>query len=84
MAAPSGRLIMTDYETIALVKEESAVRVLIAALRAHGFNPREPSDGGLPGLGSAALPRGIPIEVPEEEARDARPLAEALLRDMTG
>ena len=57
-------------------------RVLIAALRAHGFHPMERGDSGLPGLRTIFSPGGTPIEVPEDEARDARALAEALLRDM--
>ncbi|GGA35921.1 hypothetical protein [Pelagibacterium lentulum] len=73
---------MTDYETIARVKRETVARVLIAALRAHGFSPRDISEGGLPGVGTAFAGGGIPIDVPEREARDAKPLAEALLADM--
>ncbi|WP_374624903.1 hypothetical protein [Devosia sp.] len=57
-------------------------RVLIAALKAHGFHPREGGDSGLPGLPGVYGPKGIPIEVPEDEADDARLLAGALLRDM--
>ena len=44
---------MTDYETIIHVRSEARARVLIAALRAHGFSPREIADGGLPGVGAA-------------------------------
>ena len=57
-------------------------RVLITALKAHGFHPREGGDSGLPGLPGVYGPKGIPIEVPEDEADDARLLAGALLRDM--
>ena len=32
---------MTDYETILYVERESVARLLITALRAHGFTPRE-------------------------------------------
>lgn len=70
---------MTEFETIVKVKSEQRARVLIAALRAHGFTPKEVGDGGLPGIFSGV---GIPIEVPADQARDARPLAEALLADM--
>lgn len=75
---------MTDYETIIHVKSESRARVLIAALRAHGFSPREVANGGLPGVSAGLSGAGVPIDVPKDEAQDARPLAEALLRDMEG
>lgn len=73
---------MTDYETIAHVEKETTARVLVTALRAHGFHPREITDGGLPGI-RIGLAQGIAISVPAEEAAEARPLAEALLKDMT-
>lgn len=73
---------MTDYETIIHVRSEARARVLIAALRAHGFSPRDVADGGLPGVSAGLSGAGVPVAVPEDEARDARPLAEALLRDM--
>ncbi len=59
-------------------------RVLITALKAHGFHPREGGDSGLPGLPGVYGPKGIPIEVPEDEAEDGRLLAGALLGDMLG
>jgi hypothetical protein len=62
------------FETIAHVQDPSMARVLITALKAHGFHPLE--SGGVVG------PRGIPILVPEEEMRDAKVLAEDLLREM--
>lgn len=72
------------FVEIAEVKDLSLARVLIAALRAHGFHPLESRDGGLPGLpGLRGLRTGIPIEVPEEEEADARLLATALIRDMS-
>ena len=52
---------------------------MIAALKAHGFHPKEGGDSGLPGVYG---PRGIPIELPEEEAEDGRVLAEALIAEM--
>lgn len=73
---------MTDYETILYVERESVARLMVAALRAHGFSPREIADGGLPGIGSAMTGKGLAIAVPAGEAADARPLAEALLSDM--
>lgn len=68
--------------TIARVEDPSAARVLLAALRAHGFFPREGGEAGLPGMPGVFGPRGIPIEVPEAEAADAALLARALLEDM--
>lgn len=73
---------MTDYETIVYVEREAVARLMVTALRAHGFSPQDISDGGFPGIGSGLTDRGLAIAVPAEEAPDARPLAEALLRDM--
>ena len=73
---------MNGYETIATLDELSMARVLVLALRAHGFHPREAGDGGLPGLPRAFGDGGYPVELPEDEASDGRILAEALVRDM--
>jgi hypothetical protein len=70
------------FETIAQVQDPSMARVLIAALKAHGFHPLEGGDSGLPGLRGVFGPGGVPIEVPEEEVNDAKPLAEVLLAEM--
>lgn len=70
-------------ETIAHVSDPSLARVLIAALQAHGFHPEEGGQNGLPGLPGIVAPKGIPIRVPEEEARDGKILAEDLLKQMT-
>jgi hypothetical protein len=56
--------------------------VLIAALKAHGFHPLEGGESGLPGLPGVYAPKGIPIELPEDEAADGRVLAEALIKQM--
>lgn len=72
------------FETIAEVADPSAARVLILALKAHGFHPLEGGDSGLPGLPGVFGPRGVPISVPEEEAGEAKMLAETLLKDMRG
>lgn len=74
---------MTDYETIIYVERESTARLMVTALRAHGFSPREITDGGLPGIGAGLTGKGLAIAVPAGEAREAQPLAEALLKDMT-
>jgi hypothetical protein len=70
------------FETIAEIADPSAARVLIVTLKAHGFHPLEGGDGGLPGFPGVFGPKGIPIQVPEEEAEDARLLAESVLKDM--
>lgn len=65
---------------IAEVDDLDVARVLVTALRAHGFHPVEPADGGFPGI---ALPSGkIDIAVPQEEEEDARLLAGAILADI--
>jgi hypothetical protein len=70
------------FETVATVEDPSIARVLIAALSAHGFHPREGAQHGLPGLSGVYGPKGIPIELPEDEATDGRLLAEVLVKDM--
>lgn len=73
---------MSEFVTIARTKRESTARVLVTALQAHGFHPRELSDGGLPGLGGGFSEEGFPIDVPAPEAADATPLALDILKDM--
>ena len=70
------------YETIAHVSDPALARVLIAALKAHGFHPLEGGQNGLPGLPGVVAPKGIPIDVPDEEAADGKLLAEDLLKEM--
>lgn len=70
------------FETVATVEDPAIARVLIAALKAHGFHPREGAEHGLPGLAGVYGPKGIAIELPKEEAADGRLLAEALVKDM--
>jgi hypothetical protein len=72
------------FETIAEVADPSTARVLILALKAHGFHPLEGGESGLPGLPGVFGPRGVAVSVPEEEAGDARLLAESLLMEMRG
>lgn len=71
-----------SYEVIANVDNPSTARVLMAALRAHGFHPLEHGEGGLPGVGNIFGRGGVPVQVPEEEARDATVLATELLKEM--
>ena len=73
-----------ELVTIADVEDVSLAVALNAALRAYGFHPGEGTERGLPGLPGVIGPKGIPITVPEDEADDARILAEDLLRQMTG
>lgn len=66
--------------SIAEVENLGVARVLNAALRAHGFHPLDPADGGLPGI---SCPSGlITIAVPQEEEDDAGMLARAILADI--
>ena len=70
------------FETIAEIADPAAARILILALKAHGFHPLEGGDSGLPGLPGVFGPKGVAIQVPEAEAADALLLAETLIRDM--
>lgn len=56
--------------------------MLIAALKAHGFHPKEGGEHGLPGLAGVYGPKGIAIELPEEEAGDGKLLADVLVAEM--
>lgn len=71
------------YEIVARVESPSTHMALVAALRAYGFHPLDQLEGGLPG-GTIFVAKGIPIQVPEEEAADATILAAALLDEMNG
>ena len=73
-----------EYQTVAQIEDPAVARVLIAALKAHGFHPLEGPEHGLPGLAGVYGPKGIPIDLPVEEAADGRLLAEALVADMRG
>ena len=71
-------------ETIIELEDASEARVLVMALKAHGFHPMGDGEAGLPGLpGVRSLFNGkIAIQVPEAEANDAGMLARALVADM--
>lgn len=73
-----------SYQIIAQVENPSVARVLVVALRAHGFHPLEGGDGGLPGVPNLFGPKGVPVQVPQEEAEDATLLARELLNEMEG
>lgn len=65
------------------VEDISVARVLVTALKAHGFHPLEGTENGLPGLPGVTGVRGtFEIRVPETEAEDAKLLAEALVLEM--
>eukprot|EP00873_Tetraselmis_striata_P031803 jgi/Tetstr1/452067/TSEL_039103.t1 len=63
-------------------KAIAEIKKMMVERKAHGFSPREITDGGLPGIGAGLTGKGLAIAVPAREARDAKPLAEALLKDM--
>jgi hypothetical protein len=71
------------FETIAHVSDPSRARVLVAALKAHGFHPLEGDESGVPGFAGVIGPKGIPIRLPDEEAADAKVLLDDLLRQMS-
>ncbi|MHA6297228.1 hypothetical protein [Devosia sp. CAU 1758] len=72
------------FAPIVQVRSQSQALVLIVALRAHGFHPLAPREGGLPGVPNFFGPEGFVVEVPEDEAADATLLAQDLLKDMDG
>lgn len=49
------------YQIIAHVENPSTARVLVVALRAHGFHPLEQGEGGLPGVPNLFGPDGVPV-----------------------
>ena len=70
------------FQAIAQIGDQATARVLLVALRAHGFHPLEPREGGLPGVPNLFGPEGFILEVPEDEAEDAGVLVGDLLKDM--
>jgi hypothetical protein len=72
------------FVSIVDVEDVSLARVLVTALKAHGFHPMEDATG-LPGMPGVTGVKGtISIQVPEDEKADAEILAKALLSDMRG
>lgn len=69
---------------IADVDDPSLARVLVTALKAHGFHPMEGGEAGLPGLPGVISPKGIPVMLPEDEAADGKLLADDLIAQMRG
>ncbi|MCB9992407.1 MAG: hypothetical protein H6873_01990 [Hyphomicrobiaceae bacterium] len=73
---------MPNFEPVFTHSDINLVRVIITALKAHGFHPRE--DGP---INAASFPGfsetdGYAIEVPSSEAEDARLLAGHLHEEM--
>ncbi|MCS6759632.1 MAG: hypothetical protein MO852_12280 [Candidatus Devosia euplotis] len=71
-----------SYQIVANVDNPSTARVLVVALKTHGFHPLEHGEDGLPGVGNIFGKGGVPVQAPEEEADDARLLAAELLKEM--
>jgi len=71
------------FTLVAEIADPSMARVIVTALKAHGFHPLEGGEGGLPGLPGVFGPRGFALKVPDEEAADAKLLADALLAEMS-
>ena len=75
--------VLADFAIIAEVDDISLARVLVTALRAHGFHPLEDSDGGLPGMPGVSGVKGtFAVRVPEAEKVDAALLAKVLISEM--
>lgn len=73
---------MANFETVLSHRDPSIVRVIVTALRAHGFSPRDDGTDGLPGMPGVEFGNGFAVQVPSEEAADAKLLADALLQEM--
>jgi len=71
---------MDNFETILTHHDGDILRIIVVALKAHGFHPSEGGSSGLPGL---TTPSGAGVRVPKAEAEDAKMLAEVLLAEMT-
>lgn len=70
---------MQNFESVFTHPNLSIVRVISTALRAHGFDVRDDESVSFPGVGSKD---GFSINVPGEQAGDAKLLAEDLFKDM--
>ncbi len=71
--------------TIANLRDSAKIRVLITALKAHGFHPVETGQDGLAGMpGVRGFKGTYAIKVPEQEAKDAKLLSDDIISDMQG
>ncbi len=69
--------------TIAHLQDSAKIRVLISALKAHGFHPLEAGQEGIAGMpGIRGIRGGFAIKVPKSEEKDAKILANALIAEM--
>ena len=73
---------MANFETVLSHQDANVVRVIVIALKAHGFHPLEEGLAGPLGYPGVVSPKGMDIKVPSQEAWDARLLADALLQEM--
>jgi len=67
--------------TIAKIDDLGEARLLILALKSHGFHPIEGNEVGLAGFAGAIGPTGVPIMLPSGEAEDAKLLLDSLRED---
>ena len=74
---------MANFETILTHRDSGILRILIVALKAHGFHPLEEGPEGIPGYPGVMPPKGMGIQVPVHEAADATLLAQTLLEEMS-
>lgn len=73
---------MANFETILTHRDANILRIIVVALKAHGFHPLDEGISGLPGMPGVAPPKGMGVQVPTDEAADAKLLADALLQEM--
>ncbi|VAW14891.1 hypothetical protein MNBD_ALPHA12-354 [hydrothermal vent metagenome] len=73
---------MANFETILTHRDVSILRIIVVALKAHGFHPEEDDVSWLPGITGMISPDGASIKVPSGEAEDAKLLAKDLLKEM--
>lgn len=74
---------MANFETILVHSDSAILRILVVALKAHGFHPIEDGFEGIPGYPGVIPAEGVGIQVPTQEAVDAKLLVEALLEEMS-
>ncbi len=71
------------FVTIATLADSAKIRILITALKAHGFNPLESGQEGIVAMPGVRGIKGVyEIRVPKKEAREAEILAKDLIRQM--
>ena len=80
MATSNYSLVKTPFteKWFAAAKDQSPLKGRVTI----GFHPLEGGDGGLPGVRGLFGAKGVPVQVPEDEAADATELALDLLKQM--